>query len=179
MALLETTKLQPIDYGKSLPSHDREEYAKALAEFNNAFQNRRNRHEAIPTTLVDPIRPKEVRFIQRKRQRGLPDHEAAQAQEAHKRRRRQTESIELARSRKHDAIIEKDCGVEESLCDRNTRLLQIADGDLPIDNLDDNEELLYLRIQPRAIRNENVEDHRQTPNFFDYVSRIHYESDKF
>lgn len=47
MALLETTILQSIDYGKSLPSHEREEYAKALAELNNTFQNRRNRHAAI------------------------------------------------------------------------------------------------------------------------------------
>lgn len=51
MALLETTTLQSIDYGKSLPSHEREEYAKALAAFNNTFQNRRNRHAAIPTTF--------------------------------------------------------------------------------------------------------------------------------
>lgn len=67
----------------------------------------------------------------------------------------------------------------ESLCDGNTRLLQIADGDLPIDNFDDDEELLYLKTQPRTICNENVEDHRQTPNFFDHISRIHYESDEF
>lgn len=63
MALLETTTLQSVDYGNSLPSHNREEYAKVLAEFNNALQNLRNRHETIPITFVDPIRPKEVCYI--------------------------------------------------------------------------------------------------------------------
>ncbi len=66
MALLETTTLQSIDYGKSLPSNGREKYAKALVEFNNAFQNFSARHKAIPTTFVDPIHPKEVRFTKGK-----------------------------------------------------------------------------------------------------------------
>lgn len=61
----------------------------------------------------------------------------------------------------------------ETLFDENTRLLHMLDGDLPIDNFDDEEELLYLRTQPRAIRNENVEDHGETSNCFDHVSRIH------
>lgn len=37
MVLLETTILQSIDYGKSLPLYNKGEYAKALAEFNNTF----------------------------------------------------------------------------------------------------------------------------------------------
>lgn len=41
--------------------------------------------------------------------------------------------------------MEKNCAIEEYLCDGNTRLLQIANEDLPIDNFDNNEEILYLR----------------------------------
>lgn len=123
MALLETTTLQSIDYGKFLLSHDRELYAKALAELNNAFQNCRGRYEAIPTTFVDPIHPKEVRFTKGKRRRGLTNHEAAQAQEADERRHRRAKSIELARTQKHATMKEKDRALEKSLFDRNTRLL--------------------------------------------------------
>lgn len=176
LALLETTTLQSIDYGKSRPLHDREKYAKALAEFNNAFPNRRNRHEAIPTTFVDPIHPKEIRFTKGKRRRGLTNHEAAQAQEADERRHRRAKSIELARTQKHATMKEKDRTLEKFLFDYdgNTRLLQASGSrDLPIDNFDNEEDLLYLGTQPRAIRNKDGKDHRQTPNFFDHVSRIH------
>lgn len=76
MALLEATTSQSIDYGKSLPLHDREKYAKALIEFNNALQNRRSRHEAILTTFIDPIRPKDVRFTKGKRRCGLTSHKS-------------------------------------------------------------------------------------------------------
>lgn len=77
---------------------------------------------------------------------------------------------------------EKDRTLEKSLFnyDRNTRLLQAPSSrNLPINNFDNEEDLLYLGTQPRAFRNQDGKDHRQTPNFFDHVSRIHDESDEF
>lgn len=101
MALLETTTLQSIDYGKPFPSHEREKYAKALAEFNNTFQDRQlNRHAAIPTTFLDPICPKKVHFTKKKWRRSHTNYEAAQAQKADQRQHRRAKSIELARTQK-------------------------------------------------------------------------------
>lgn len=168
MALLETTILQSIDYRKSLPLHDRGEYTKTLAEFNNTFQNHCIKHIAISTTFIDPICFKKICFIKGKWRRGLTNHEAVQAQEADGRRYQQVKSIALARTQKHATMKEKNCKLEGSLSDKN-RLYEAAERDLLIENLDDEEDLLYLGTQPRPIRNKDMKD-QQTRNFFDHVS---------
>lgn len=79
MALLETTILQSIDYGKSLPLYNRGKYAKALAEFNNTFQNYCIKHIAISIMFIDLICSKKICFIKGKWQHGLTNHKAVQA----------------------------------------------------------------------------------------------------
>lgn len=57
--------------------------AKAFKEFNAVFQARKARQALVPTTFVDPIRPKDVR--QKKgRRRGLTLREALEEEEADK-----------------------------------------------------------------------------------------------
>lgn len=70
----------------------------------------------------------------------------------------------------------KDHALEESLLDKN-RFSKTPERDLPIDDFDNEEDLLYLGTQPRSIQNQNAKD-QVTPNFSDHVSRIHYESDE-
>lgn len=75
MTLVEESAVTSLDYAKALPAHEREEYAKAFQEFNSLFQNRRTKHAEVPTTFVDPIRPKDVKLKKGKR-RGLSLREA-------------------------------------------------------------------------------------------------------
>lgn len=91
----------------------------------------------------------------------VTNHEAAQAQEADERWR--AESIEWARTRKYNTIKERGRALVETLFDENTRLLHMLDGDLPIDNFDDEEEHLYLRTQPRQfeMRTWKIMERRQ------------------
>ena len=70
-----------LDYAKTLPVHEREEYAKAFQEFNAVFQARKAKQALVPTTFVDPIRPKDIRHKKGKR-RGLTLHEALDEEEA-------------------------------------------------------------------------------------------------
>lgn len=66
MVLMETIILWSIDYEKFLLLHNRKKYAKALANFNNAFQNYCDRYNAISTMFVDSIHLKEVYFRKEK-----------------------------------------------------------------------------------------------------------------
>ena len=70
MTLLEEAAVTSLDHAKILPVNKQEEYAKAFQEFNSLFQDRRARYAEIPTTFVDPIRPKDVKLKKGKR-RGL------------------------------------------------------------------------------------------------------------
>ncbi len=60
MALLEKSTIALWDYAKILPVHERKKYAKAFQEFNALFQVRKANQELVITTVVDPIRPKNV-----------------------------------------------------------------------------------------------------------------------
>lgn len=70
MTVIEQSAVMSLDYAKSLPAHEREEYAKAFREFNRGCQNRRAKHAEVPTTFVDPIRPKDVKMKKRQTLRG-------------------------------------------------------------------------------------------------------------
>ena len=86
----------------TLPANEREEYAKVFYEFNSLYQDPKIK---LPTTFVDPIRPKDVKLKNGKR-RGLSLLEALEEEEAEKRRRRRAESIEQARLERHNALLQ-------------------------------------------------------------------------
>lgn len=65
-------------------------------------------------------------------------------------------SIELPRTWKLTIMQEKDRALEKSLFDKNTRLLQVLEKDLPIDKFDNEEDLLYLETQPRKINKHQI-----------------------
>ncbi|MCJ1345828.1 hypothetical protein MMC31_004037 [Peltigera leucophlebia] len=115
-----------------------ENYAKALAEFNAVFQTRRKKNEVLPTTFVDPIRPKDVRFTKGKRRHGPTNHKAAQAEEADERRRRRAQSIEEARVLRHDRLRNKNhvILITEYLSTSDNKSLQISDADLSVGGQD-------------------------------------------
>ena len=95
MTLVEELAVKSLDYAKALSANEREEYAKVFQEFNTLFQNRRTKYTEVPTTFVDPIRPKDVKLKKGKR-RGLSLHEPLEEEEAEKRQQRRAESIERA-----------------------------------------------------------------------------------
>lgn len=101
MALVEESAVMSLDYAKTLPANEREKYAKAFHEFNSLYQSRKVKHAEVPTTFVDPIRPKDVKFRKGKR-RGLSLREALE--EVKERRRRRAELIEQARLEQHNAL---------------------------------------------------------------------------
>lgn len=84
MSLVEESTVTSLDYAKTLPANEQEEYAK---KFNSLYQSRMIKHAEIPTTFFDPIRPKEIRFRKGKR-RGLSSLEALEEEEVEERQRR-------------------------------------------------------------------------------------------
>lgn len=111
MTLVEESAVTSLDYAKTLPALEREKYAKAFQEFNSLFQNRQTKHAEVPTTFVDPIRPKDVKLKKRKR-RGLSLRETLEEEEAEKRRRQRAESIEQARLERHNVLSQSQINVE-------------------------------------------------------------------
>lgn len=103
MALLKESVIASLDYAKTLPVNEREEYAKAFQEFKAVFQARKAKQALAPTTFVDPIRPKDVRHKKGKR-RGLTLREALDEEEGDERRRRRAQSVEQAQIQKHLAL---------------------------------------------------------------------------
>lgn len=168
MALLEEAAVTSLDYAKTLPANEREEYAKAFQEFNSLFQNRRARHAEIPTTFVDPIRPKDVKLKKGKR-RGLSLREALEKEEVEKRRRRRAKSIEQARLERHNALSQSQSpakSLHPFLQDSNSPFHQspelsdqdLSDGpefhsDVPVhesENSGSDDEIQYLRTQAKS-----------------------------
>lgn len=114
MALLEESVMVSLDYARTLPVHEREEYAKAFKEFNAVFQARKTKQALVPTTFVDPIRPKDVRY-KKGRRRGLTLREALEEEEADKRRRRRAASVEQAQLQRHLALTQDYAGQTNEL----------------------------------------------------------------
>lgn len=67
MALVEESTVTSLDYAKTLPAKEQEEYAKAFHKFNSLYESRKIKLAEIPTTFVDPIKLKKVRFRRGKR----------------------------------------------------------------------------------------------------------------
>lgn len=111
--LLESSALQSIAHAKTLPPHERENYAAALKKFHKAYQQKASTHSELPVTFVDPIRPKETlpgfkKGATRAKGRRMTGAEAAEAAEAAARRHRRAESINQHRAEKHSQIVEQD-----------------------------------------------------------------------
>lgn len=114
ITLVEKSAVTSPDYAKTLPAHEREEYAKAFQEFNSLFRNRRTKHAEVATTFIDPIRPKDVKLKKGKR-RGLSFRQALEEEEAEKRRRQRAESIEQARLERHNVLSQSQINVENRI----------------------------------------------------------------
>ena len=105
MTLIQESAVASLGYAKTLPAHKQEEYAKAFQEFNKSFQVRRTKHAEVPTTFVNPIRPKHVK-LKRFTLRGLSLRKALEEEEAEKQRQRRAESIEQARLERYNALFQ-------------------------------------------------------------------------
>lgn len=49
-----------------MPANKQEEYTKAFYKFHSLYQSWKIKHVKVPTTFVDPIRSKEIKFEKRK-----------------------------------------------------------------------------------------------------------------
>lgn len=83
MALLEESVIVSLGYARTLPVYERKEYAKAFKEFNAVFHVRKTKQALVPTTFVDPIWPKNVRYKKGSR-RGLTLRKALEEEKADK-----------------------------------------------------------------------------------------------
>lgn len=83
MTLIEELAVTSLDYTKTLLVDEREEYIKVFLEFNSLFQNWRTKYAKVPTTFIDPIRPKDVK-LKKGKCYGLSLHKALEEEEAKK-----------------------------------------------------------------------------------------------
>ncbi len=104
MALLKESAIASLDYSKTFPVHERKKYAKAFQEFNDLFQACKTKQVLVPTTFVDPLRPKNV--CQKKRKRcSLTLCEALDKEEADKRPWRRAQSVDQTQIPKYLALM--------------------------------------------------------------------------
>ena len=81
-----------LDYTKTLLANNREEYAKAFHKFNSLYHNQTIKHAKVPTTFVDPIRPKDV-MLKKRKFCGLSLRKALKEEEVEKQQQHQAKSI--------------------------------------------------------------------------------------
>ena len=161
MTLVEESAVTSLDYAKALPAYEQEECVKAFPEFNSLFQNRRTKHAEVPTTFVDPIRPKDVKLKKGKR-RGLSLRKALEEEETEKQRQRQAESIGQARLERHNVLSQFQINVENldllssqgpNLSDHDLLDRPEFNSDVPDHESEDNrsnDDVQYLKTQARS-----------------------------
>lgn len=110
--LLQSTALQSLDFHKSIfDAHCAEEYARdysqVMEKLNKKWQEKEFARPSVPTTFLDPLPTGNTKStMKRKSRRRFTGREAAEQEEAIKRRTKRKLSIERTRREKYDQLHE-------------------------------------------------------------------------
>ena len=108
--LLQSTAMQSLDFHKSISDAHRAEehardYSRVMEKLNKKWQEKEFACPSVPTTFLDPLPTGNTKSTMKKKYgRRFTGKEAAEQEEAVKRRTKRKLSIERARRKKYDQL---------------------------------------------------------------------------